>query len=155
MEPPGDEHQGLGRGPVQRLGVVDQAEQRPLFSHLGQQAEDAQLDQEPARLGVHQPERPPQGVGLGRGQPAQPVHDRPQQLLEAGEGELGLGPGARRAEYPQVAGRLGRVGEQGALADPGLAPNHQGAATPGACLGEQAGDEPALLAPSKEHEHLD
>jgi hypothetical protein len=60
------------------LGVVDQQQDRPLPGQVGQQAERAELDQEPAGAAVGEPEGPPHRVRLRPGQPAQAVEDRPQ-----------------------------------------------------------------------------
>ena len=49
QEAPRDERQRLRRGPVEPLGVVDQADERLLLGHLGQQAEHRQTDEEAVR----------------------------------------------------------------------------------------------------------
>jgi hypothetical protein len=48
-QPPGSEPERLRRSPVQPLLVVDQADQRALRGHLGQQVQHGQPDQEPVR----------------------------------------------------------------------------------------------------------
>ena len=60
LEPPGREGEGVGRRLVQPLGVVDQADQRPLLGHLGEQAQRAHTDQEAVgALGGGEPEGAP------------------------------------------------------------------------------------------------
>ena len=60
--PSRDEAEDLARGGIQPLRVLDEAEQRPLLRHGGQQAEHGQPDQEPVR---HLTRRRAQGNAQG------------------------------------------------------------------------------------------
>ena len=51
QQPPPDEPEHLGRGFIQPLGVIDQADQRPRGGILGQQAQHRQAQHEPVRRG--------------------------------------------------------------------------------------------------------
>ena len=70
QQPARDERERQRRGPIEPLRVVDDAQQRTLLGHLGQQAEHGQADQEAirARPGA-QAEHGPQRVALRRRQP--------------------------------------------------------------------------------------
>jgi hypothetical protein len=151
LQSPRDEHQRIRGRPVQPLRVGHLAQQWLLLGRLGQQAEDTQLDQEPVGLDVEQPERAPKRVGLRGRQPIQVVQDRPQQLVQGGEGKLDLGFDPGPMEQLEAVGLLCRVVQQRALADAGFAANHQHAALPLACTREQGGDASTLGAASVEH----
>ena len=58
QQAPRHERQRLRGGPIEPLRVVDQADERLLLGHLGQQAQDRQADEEAVRgVAVLQPER--------------------------------------------------------------------------------------------------
>jgi hypothetical protein len=106
--------QCIDGGAVQPLGVIDQAEQRPLLCHLGKQGKGwpprSGTGWDP-RAGRCQTERSPQRGDLSWRQPLDPLAKRPKQLMQSGKRELGLG-----------------LGQQGRLADAGLARQNQRAA---------------------------
>ena len=45
LEAPRDEREHLRRGPIQPLGIVDQADERLCFRRVGQQAQTRQADE--------------------------------------------------------------------------------------------------------------
>ena len=97
----------------------------------GQQAERPQPDQEPVGLLRRaQAERGPQRLALWRRNRLQQRQVRQQQLVQPGEAELQLRLDARHHVEAQI--RVARHGmvDQCRLADPGVAPHHQGAAQP-------------------------
>ena len=74
------------------------------------------------------PSAPARRVRLRRGQLAQLGHDRAQQPVQAGEGEVRLHLDTRGAEHPPRAAALRGVPQQCRLARPGLAAQHEAAA---------------------------
>ena len=126
LQPPRHEHERLGRRAVEPVGVVDDAQQRPLVGGGGEQAQHGDRDQEAVLdpLG-RQPEGAAQRGGLHVGQLAGAVEHRPQQLVQAGEGQLGLGLDAGPREHAHPVGAGQRPLQQRGLADPGLAAQHQ------------------------------
>jgi hypothetical protein len=76
----GDEQQCVRRRLVQRPRMGDQAQQRLLGCHRAQQAQNADLYQEPVDLGIGEPEGAPERIRLRPGQPLQPAEERAQQL---------------------------------------------------------------------------
>ena len=91
QQPPGRERQHLRRRPVQPLGVVDHAQQRPFLRDLRQQRQDRQCDQEPVRrVPFAQPERDAERVVLRSRKPLEAVQQRCAQLVQAGERQLHL-----------------------------------------------------------------
>jgi hypothetical protein len=121
--------------------------------HHVQQAEHGQIHQEPVGvpLRLDQAEGAPQRLGLGGGDPIQPIQDRLQQLLEGGKGkrDLGLDPGT--PQQPETGSLLGRILEHGVLADAGLPPDDQHASMAGSRPLEQGSELGAFLAPSIQH----
>jgi len=117
LQPPGGEPQRVSRRPVQPLGLVDQAQHRPPIGRLRQQAEHRHRDQEAVLApmlrgaGLEPPGPPawrtqPEGAAEGgclrlRDAPGQVQHG-PQQLVQGGEGQLGLGldPGGPQHGHP-------------------------------------------------------
>ena len=120
------EGQRLRRRAVEPLRVVDQAHQRPLGRHLGQQVQHGQPDVDAIRrVARAQPERRPQRVPLRLGQAIEPAQHRPTQLVQPGEGQLHLGLHARRALQPASGRPLGDVLQQRRLAHPRLSVDDQ------------------------------
>ena len=130
LEAPRGEGERIGRRPVQPLGIVDQAHQRDVLGGLGEQGEDADADQEAVLdRDPRQPEGAGQCGGLRLGKVRQEVEDRPHELVQCSEGELGLGLDPHGAQYPHPGRMLEGVTEQRRLAEPGLAPDDQRAAS--------------------------
>ena len=88
----------------------------------------------------------------GVGQVRELADRGPQQLGEAGEGELGLGLDTLRLEQRHAAGLLARVTEQRGLADPGFAPQDEDPAAASARGRQQRIDAVALGCTTHEHE---
>lgn len=134
LQAPRGEQQGVGRGAVQPLGVVDQAQQGSVAGELGQQGQGAETDQEAVgrgRRGRSEPEGSPQGVRLRGREPVEVAEPGAQQQVERGEHQLGLALDAHPAQrpHPLGGGRPRRVVEQRRLADSRRAAEHQDAAS--------------------------
>jgi hypothetical protein len=138
VQAPRHEREHLGRGPVQPLGIIDQAQQRPLLGGVGEQAEHRQADQEPVGLRPRtHPERRPERVALRRRQPPEAAQHRPAQLMQAGKGKLHLRLDPGRPGDPKAPGALGRVTQQRCLSDSRFAAQDQHRALPGPRIREQ------------------
>jgi hypothetical protein len=88
-EPARAEDQRLRRREVQELRVVDQAHKRAVIGRRRQQAERRGRDQEAIGLARwREPECAGQRGRLCLGQLAQLVHDRTQQAVQAGKGQV-------------------------------------------------------------------
>ncbi len=153
-EPAAGEQQRLERAVVEPLAVVDERQQRLLLGGRGEQAEHARHDRVAIAAGrLAERERPAQRGGLGRRDRVEPVEQRPEQLAQAREGDVGLGLHPARAQDRHAGGdRLrARVLEQRGLADPGLADEEQRAAPAGAGVAQQPVDPGPLLVAADEH----
>ena len=152
LQPAGDEHERLGRRAVEPVRVVDDAQQRLRIGGRREQAQDRHRDEEAVLHALgRQPERAPQRGGLHVGQLVGDVEHRPQQLVQPGERQLGLGLDAGAGEHPHPVGARQRVLQQRRLADSRLAAQHEGAAArlPGRV--EQAVDGRALAVSAQQH----
>ncbi len=78
---------------------------------------------------------------------------RAQQLVQAGERKLRLRLDPGGPQHPQAGGVLGRVVEQGRLADAGLAAEHERRAGAGTGIVEQGADPRPFRLPA--HQHAD
>ena len=145
LEPAGCEGQRRGRRGVEPVEVVHEDERR---AGLGQQPEHAGAEQE--RLGrraLRHPERPLERRGLRPGQRGGPVEHRSEQLMQAGERQLGLRLRAGGPQDTEPVGRGRGVREQRGLAHPGGTGEQERTAAPVACPVEQRGDG-GLLGPA-------
>jgi hypothetical protein len=144
-----DESQGLRGRAIEPLLVVNQADQRLLRRHVGQQAQDGQADQEPVRCRPGaDAERRPQRITLRSRQLIEVIEHRRAQLLQSGERQLHLRLDAGRARHP-AAGRLaGGVVQQGRLADARLAGHHQRPALARPDIVQQLVQHAAFAAPA-------
>jgi hypothetical protein len=118
------ERQRVTRGPVQPLRVLGDDEHWRMLCRPGEQLQGRQRDEKKRRRGIvgHAKGRL-QRVMLWRGQGVGLVEDRSQELVEAGEGQLGfrLHPGGGQdAHALRIGSRAGR-GEQRRLAHACLA----------------------------------
>jgi hypothetical protein len=128
-QPPGKERENLRRGAVEPLLVIDDAHQRPVPGHLGQQAQGRQPDQEPVRRRPGtEAERGPQRVALRRRETLQAAQHRRAQLVQHRERQLHLRLDTHRAHHPAARRLPGQVLQQRSLAHPRLAAHHQSAA---------------------------
>jgi hypothetical protein len=111
---------------IKPLLVIHQAHQRPGRSHLRQQAQDGQADQEPVR---HRPrtqaERSPQRITLRHRHTPQPIQHRRAQLMQPGERQLHLRLDPRGGRHPATRRPPGQVIQQRRLARTRLATHHQ------------------------------
>ena len=152
LQPPRDEHERLGRRAVEPVRVVDDAQQRLRVRGRCEQAQDRHRDEEAVLHAlVRQPEGASQRGALHVGQLAGAVDDRPQQLVQPGERQLGLGLHAGAGEHPHAVRLLQGVLQQRGLADPGVAAQDERAAArlPGRL--EEAVDGRALALPAQQH----
>jgi hypothetical protein len=115
------------------LLVIHQAHQRPSGGRVGEQAQDAQADQEPVRgRPGADAERGPQRRALRIGQALETIQHRRAQLMQRGEGELHLRLDPHHPRDPAAVRTPGQVVKQSGLAYPRLAPHHQRPARAGA-----------------------
>ena len=148
-----DEPEDLRRRPIEPLCVVDQAYERLLLGHLGQQTEDCQPDQEAVRSGsTPQAERGAERIALRTRQTLEPIQKRRAELLQPGERELHLGLDARRSRDATLRRPLHQVVQQGGLADPRLAAHDQHLAPPRPHALQQPLDRLALVTPTAQSE---
>ena len=153
LQAPRDEHERFGRRAVEPVRVVDDAQQRLRLGRRGEQAEHRHRDEEAILHALgRQPERAAQRGGLHVGQLGGAVQHRPQELVQAGEGQLGLGLDAGPGEHAHPVGARQRVLQQRGLADARVAAQHQDAAARGAGRIEQAVDRLALAVSSQQHD---
>jgi hypothetical protein len=152
VQPAGGEAQRCGRRLVGPLHVVDDAEQRALLGDLAQQVEQSRRHQEPvAAVRGRDAQRRAERARPRCGQPVQPVQPRCQQLVERGEGQLGLRLHATGSQHLHAGQPLHRVGEQRRLADPRLAQEDERAAATVAYAGQQAVDRRLFRLPAVQH----
>jgi hypothetical protein len=146
---PRDEGERLRRRLVLPLRVVDDADQRALLGHLGQEAQHGEPDEE--AVGGRPRDAAERGAerhALRVGQPLHPVEHRRAELMDARERELHLGFHARRPRDATPRRALHEVVEQRGLADARLAPQDQHAAVAGAHVVHQPRQRLALPASS-------
>src|SRR5262249_48232320 len=91
-----------------------------------------------------------QRVALWERQLVEVIEDRRAELVEAAEGELHLrlDPGHRRDTPPRSV--VDRIAQEGALAGPGLAAEHDGSALTLECVGQRRFEELAFRMTSKQ-----
>ena len=154
FQPAGHEGQDLGRGLVQPLRVIDQAQQRLVRGHLGQQGQNRQTHEEAVRCAARtQPEGDAESITLRSGQPDTAIQHPAAELVQRREGQLHLRLDALSACHLEVLCGTGGVTQQLGLADTGLAAHHQRPAVPRPDVREQPVENHALLATAAEHHH--
>ena len=150
-----DEPENLGRGLVEPLGVLDDADQRLLLCNLGHQRQGGQPHQEPVRGRTFaQPEDRGQRVALRDGQAVKVLQHRRTQLMEAGVREFHLrlhAPGPR--DLPAVD-PVGEVAQQGALAHARLAAEDDDSARTGEDVSQELVQRRTLATASEERPGL-
>ncbi len=120
LEPASHEQQGLGRGVVQPLGVVDTAQDGRLLAGFREEAQYSERDQEAVLDTVSaEAECALERGRLRPGKPADQVQVRPHELMDAGKRQLVLGLDAHAAQHLHVRGLRLRVLEQSRLPDSG------------------------------------
>jgi hypothetical protein len=151
QDPASDEPEGQGRGAIEPLRVVDDAQQRTVLAHLGHEAEHREADEEGIRRRpTGQAEDDLQRIALWPRQPLEPIEQRGAELLQAGEGQLHLGLDPHRPGDGQVGRRLDEMLQQHRLPDPGLAPQDQRPALTPADGIDQVVEPGALVRPPEE-----
>jgi hypothetical protein len=152
QQPSRHEAQHLPRGNVEPLRVVDEAQQRPLGGHLGQEAKRGQADQETVRSRARgQAQRDTQGRPLRLRKSLQPPEHRRAELVQARERQLHLGLHAGDPRHPE-AGRLARaMVQQRRLADPSLPPHDQDRALAAADVLQQPIERSTLVDAAQKH----
>ena len=133
-----NERQGLRRGLIKPLRVIDQADKRLLLSHRRQQTERRQTDQQAIRRRPStEAEDDVQRVVLGAGQGIEVAEQRRAELMQAGERELHLGLNADRSHSPEPGRVLVQVVQQRGLTDSRLAAQDQHPAPARPCVSQQ------------------
>jgi hypothetical protein len=123
----GHERQRLRRSPVEPLGVIDQAQHRPVLRGIRQPVQDRQAEKKRVRrtAGAFS-ERDAYRVSLGIGKQVKLLPDHLRaHLVQSREGELGLRfrPGA--PDQHDVIGSRAQVVKQRRLPDARLTPEEQ------------------------------
>jgi len=125
-EPVGAEEQGPGRGGVQPVRVVDDAQHGVLLRRGGEDRQRRHPHQERLDRGaLLLAERDAQGPRLGLGQSATEPGDRTQQPVQRRERQRRLDLQPLGTQHGGVAGTGHELVEQRRLADPGLAADDQ------------------------------
>jgi hypothetical protein len=141
-----DETEDLGGRAVEPLGVVDDHEEGPALGHLREERQRGQADEETVRRPAgRQPEHGPERVALRLGERVDGVHHRCAELVQAAERQLHLGLDTDRARDVPCVGSGGDLGEQRGLADACLAPQHEHAAPPVECVGQESAELQRLV----------
>ena len=139
------------------MRVVHEDQQRPV---LGRRAQQAQEPHAHGQRVVERPRRLPhrqRGLdrgGLAVGQLAQVIQQRPGDLAQRRERQLGLGLDTDRLDDldPGVTGDLAGAGQQRGLADPRLPGDQEGAPAARTGIAQQLADLLDLATASEEHE---
>ena len=140
-----------GRAGVEPVGVVDDDEERCVLRRRGEQRERRCADREPIGLPPFlETERDPKRGRLVWRQALDPRKERPAELQEPGELELGLGLDAGGPRHRHRPGEPDRIPQERRLPDPGLAANDEHATLPCARVLEQLLDPLLLRAPADE-----
>jgi hypothetical protein len=121
-EASGDEAQDLGRGLVEPLRVVHDADERLPVGDLGEQRQRREPDEKPIRRRAVAPaEHGGERLALRVGERVEAIQHRPAKLVQAAVGQLHLRLCAHRPDDVPAGDTIREVAEQRALADPGLA----------------------------------
>ena len=145
QQPPRDESEDLGRGAVEPLRVVHDAQQRPLLRHLRQHGERGQRDQEAVGgIAGRETEGDAQRDLLRLGKRVEPLEHRSAELMQPREGQLHLGLDTRDPRNA-TAGRLAsEYCSSAVLPTPGLAPDDQDRALTATQVLQQPPEQRAL-----------
>jgi hypothetical protein len=111
---------------IQPLLVIDQADQRLLLGHVGEQAQNRQPEEKTIwRRPVTNAERSPQRIALRHRQTFQVIQHRRQQLMQPGKRKLHLRLNTCGAHHPAARRLVDQVVQQGRLAHARLAAQYQ------------------------------
>ena len=147
----GHEPQHLAGGPVEPLGVVYEAHDRPFGGNLAQQTERPEAHQE--RIGSvseREAEGHPQRILLGPGQFRKVADHGHAQLMQPRERQLHLSLHPCEVDDSKSGGVLCGVAQKRRLSHPGLPPNNQGRALPPSHILQQPIQHLALAGPAPE-----
>lgn len=119
---------GSGSSGIEPLGILDQAQQRPVLGRGGQQAEHGQSHEEPLRrLAGRHSQRDAQGIALRCGDRVKEIEHRRAQLMDTREWQLPLGLDGGYLGNAKPGGLAGRLPSSArALAPAGPAPGRLG-----------------------------
>jgi hypothetical protein len=107
------------------LGILDEADERSLLGDLCEQRQRRQPDQELVwRWARAQPEDRGERVALREGKPIEATQHGPAKLVQAAVSQFHFRLDARRLGDMRPVSAIRHVGQQGALAHPGLASKH-------------------------------
>jgi hypothetical protein len=137
---------------IQRVGVVDHAEQRGFATRRREQAERRRSDVEATdALRLVQREGATERGCLDRWEVPEPIEKREHQLVQTGIGELGFGSHAHGLHDPSVLRTRYGVAEQRALADAGLTADDERPAATRAGLVEELIDAGTFTLSAEQH----
>jgi len=126
MKPPGYESENLGRGDIEPLRIIDEAQQRPLLGNLGEQAQHSQSDKKAVGgIAGREAEGHAQRGLLGFGKRVQLREHRSTQVMESRERQFHLALHARDLGHSEPSSLPGCVPDERRLANPGLPPYEQ------------------------------
>jgi hypothetical protein len=152
LEAPCHEQQRVGRGVVEPVRIVDEAQDRTPLRQLREQGQARRRDEEAlGALGLGEAEGTAKGLRLWLRDPLDVPQGRVDELMERREGQLGLGLHAARRQHVHVVRALPRVLEQGGLPDARLSAHDQGTALRPASRSDQLPDSGALGVAPTEH----
>jgi len=124
-----------GRGIVDPLEIVHDAEQRLLLGNASQQAERCQRDREAVRrIAGCETQSDPEGDLLRLGERTEPVKQRAAQLVQPGVRQLHLRLDARDLSHPNARRPLGGVTQKRGLPNARLATDNEHGTLPAAHL---------------------
>jgi hypothetical protein len=147
-----DEEKRVRRRYVEPVSIVDKDEYGSSLCELRNQLQDCNRDEKAIIPGpLPETERATQCALLRRGKRVQITESRPDELVQRGERELGLGFHSTCTEHVHVCRTLARVIEQGRLPDAGLAAENEDAASGRTRPVEQRSDQSPLIIPPVEH----
>ena len=147
----GHESQHLARGPVEPLGVVHEAHERPLGGNLGQQTKRPKANQEGIGcISEREAQRHPQRVLLGPGKCRKLADHRRAQLMQPRERQLHLSLHACQLDDSKPRSLPCGVAQKGRLSDTGLTTNDQDRALPPSHILQQPIQHLALAGPAPE-----
>ena len=153
QQPSCHERQGLRGGGVEEVGVVDHQPEGSGLRGPGEEGERRRGHGEPVdRAALAQGERDPERLRLGRRQVVEPREQRLEDPRQPRERQVVLGGGAEALQQAEPVRALPGVGEQGALADPGVPAQHQHPAASHAGTAEQRIEGALLVLTADEHD---
>lgn len=134
------------------MKIVHEREHRRSFGGACQKGEGARVDREALRRRRRaEGERSAKGFGLAWRDSLEVVEQRTYELVKPAEREVRIGFHAPGAQNSHSGSLLGRIGEEGALSDAGLAADDEGVTPALAERFEDRVDARALEVPADDH----